>query len=409
MLCATILAVSFFGITGIFYYKKGKAKLRGGIRRKITLLICLFVLIVAAVGIYFAYFGGSNLLRNKEVFAPSDTLIFQGLLFAGLLITISIPLGFLFGEVFTRPIKNLYNATQKIAAGDLDYKIEVKTGDEIEELADSFKNMVSKIKDEQKEILQEIERRKDAESSLRKAYNELKETQNQLIQAEKMEVVGRLASGVAHEVKNPLAIILQSTDYLEKKVLLDDEKISLSLRYIRDAVEKADNVVKGLLDFSSLSKLDMQLVNLNLIIEKSLFLTKHQFDKYHIQVIKDFKEDIPDVKIDKNRIEQVFINLFLNAVTAMPKGGQLIVKSYVEEIEGRERVVVVQIEDTGIGIPEDILNKIFDPFFTTRRASGGTGLGLSIVKNIIELHNGKIAIQNKKDKGGIRVTLSFKV
>ena len=153
MLCATILAVSFFGITGIFYYKKGKAKLRGGIRRKITLLICLFVLIVAAVGIYFAYFGGSNLLRNKEVFAPSDTLIFQGLLFAGLLITISIPLGFLFGEVFTRPIKNLYNATQKIAAGDLDYKIEVKTGDEIEELADSFKNMVSKIKDEQKEIL----------------------------------------------------------------------------------------------------------------------------------------------------------------------------------------------------------------------------------------------------------------
>jgi PAS domain S-box-containing protein len=234
---------------------------------------------------------------------------------------------------------------------------------------------------------------------------ELKKVQFQLIQAEKMETVGRLASGIAHEVKNPLAIILQCVEYLVKNVSSQDKNVSLTLEYIRDSVRKADNVVRGLLDFSGTSKLDIKIYPLNPVIERALLLLKHQFDRYHIKIIKDLKGDLPFIEIDENRIEQVFVNLFLNAVAAMPKGGHLTVRSYYEK---EKESVVVNIEDTGIGIPEEILEKIFEPFFTTRRSLGGTGLGLSVVKNIIDLHSGKILVQNRKE-GGVEVNLVFKV
>jgi|GEM_PF-1319690 len=232
---------------------------------------------------------------------------------------------------------------------------------------------------------------------------ELKKTQFQLIQAEKMETIGRLASGIAHEVKNPLAIILQCVEYLVKNISTDDKNISMTLEYIKEAVKRADNVVRGLLDFSGTSRLDLEMRNINIIAERALFLLKHQFDRYHIRVIKELQEDLPLVEIDENRIEQVFVNIFLNAISAMPQGGEILIKSFYEP---GDKTVVFKIEDTGVGIPEDILDKIFEPFFTTRRTSGGTGLGLSVVKNIIDLHNGKIFIQNRKDSG-VEVVLIF--
>jgi len=127
----------------------------------------------------------------------------------------------------------------------------------------------------------------------------------------------------------------------------------------------------------------------------------------HIDVIKDYQEDIARVPLDKNRMEQVFVNLFANAIHAMPSGGQLRVKTYVQKAEKNERTVVVEIEDTGTGIPADVLDKLFDPFFTTRRGKGGTGLGLSVARNTIEMHNGKIEIGNKKGGGGAKVTVTF--
>jgi len=256
--------------------------------------------------------------------------------------------------------------------------------------------------------------KQDAEV-LRKAYAQLEQTQAQLIQAEKAEVIGRLATGVAHEVKNPLAIIMQGIDYLSAIAPLNKANVSLTLKHMNDAVKRADNITKGLLSFSRAGEIKKMPENLNSIIEGSLFFLKNLLDKYHIEVIKELGKDILSLNLDKGRIEQVFLNLFLNAIDAMPAGGQIKVRTYNEEMVGKkvrhgagETAVIAEIEDTGTGIPEDILDKIFDPFFTTKRDKGGTGLGLPIVRNIVEMHNGEIKIENRKDKSGVRVSIWFK-
>ncbi|MFC1514595.1 PAS domain S-box protein [Candidatus Omnitrophota bacterium] len=253
--------------------------------------------------------------------------------------------------------------------------------------------------------------------------SELKRTQLELIQAKKMEVVGCLASGVAHEVKNPLATIVYGVGYLRKRIKPEDENVVLTLRHIEEAVRRADNIIRDLLDFSSLSRLHITREDLNRAINKSLSLTKHQLDKQHIGVVRELREDLPFVEIDVNRIEQALVNVILNALEAMPKGGRLTVRTTTRKLtrleEGigfrkedvfklGETVVIVEIEDSGPGIAEDNLDKIFDPFFTTKRALGGTGLGLSIVRNIVKSHSGRIEIKNIKNKG-VRVTLMFKV
>ena len=150
-------------------------------------------------------------------------------------------------------------------------------------------------------------------------------------------------------------------------------------------------------------------------IKGSLLLVKNLLAKKHVRVIEEFGEDILPLALDKNRMGQVFLNLFLNPVDAMPGGGLIKVRTYkekltedTEEVRPGETAVVAEVEDTKPGIPEDIFDKIFDPFFTTKRDKGGTGLGLSIVKNIMEMHNGEIKIENITDSSGVRVTLVFK-
>ena len=124
---------------------------------------------------------------------------------------------------------------------------------------------------------------------------------------------------------------------------------------------------------------------------------------------RDFATDIPDIIIDNNKIEQVFINLFVNSINAMHKEGTLEIKTYLEEGKDKKRVLIAEVCDSGPGIKKDILNKVFEPFFTTKQKEGGTGLGLSIVRNIIELHDGEIKLQNREKGSGLKVVLTFKV
>lgn len=249
---------------------------------------------------------------------------------------------------------------------------------------------------------------KKAEEALHTAYTHLRTVQSRLIQAAKMEVVGGLATGVAHEVKNPLAIMLQGIDYLSKKVKAEDENDTMILHRMRGAVKKADNIITGLLDFSTWSELKFVSHNLNAVIEASLLLVRHEIDSCKINVTKEFTKKLPRVKIDKNKIEQVFVNIFLNAIHYMPDGGRLSIRTYGNGVEGPEAAVFVEIEDTGQGVPKNILNRVFDPFFTTRRGSGGTGLGLSIARNIMDMHKGRIGIENVRRGHGAKVTLTFK-
>jgi len=264
--------------------------------------------------------------------------------------------------------------------------------------------------------------RKRLQLQLLEANTKVQNTQLQLVQAEKMKVVGGLASGVAHEVKNPLATILYGVTYLTQTLNGDDEKIQLVLDNIKEAVDRANNIITDLLDFSSIHKMQRSPEDLNQIVEKSLSLVHHEFDKKHIQAVKELNPKIPKLNIDRNRIEQVIINLVLNAVLAMPDGGKITLRSDVRDLSKRNkdvpqflidklktkgRIVLLQIDDEGCGIPDDQKDKAFDPFFTTRRSNGGVGLGLAISKSIMENHDAALFIENRKE-GGLRATMVFK-
>jgi len=246
-------------------------------------------------------------------------------------------------------------------------------------------------------------------ATLAKSHAELQVTQSMLIQAEKMQIVGKLAGGIAHEVKNPLAVIQQGVEYLKENARCDDKNVSLFLNDIEAAVTKADSIIKGLLDFSSVAKLDTKEEDIHAVIETTLALLKNLCNHNHINVIKEFDRSVPLFKLDQNKIEQVLVNLILNAVQAMPDGGNLLIRTSANLLSDTNKTVLVQIEDTGLGIKEADMKNLFEPFFTTKRGIGGTGLGLSIVKNIVEMHGGKIFIANKNEGTGVKVTLTFKV
>lgn len=266
--------------------------------------------------------------------------------------------------------------------------------------------------------------RKKVEEELKEAYERFKEAQAQLIQVEKMNVIGNLASGVAHEVKNPLATIMYGVEFLYTKLQTEDPQISFTLGSIKDATRRANDIIKDLLDFASLSRLRIEPANLNNVIEQAIGLIKHQTERQKIEVIRNFVEDLPEVRVDTNRMEQVLLDLFLNAVHAMPNGGKLMISTQsttfssrhskdeiVRSSSGRfkegDPLVIVDVDDTGIGIPEEYMGKIFDPFFTTRRAAGGVGLGLSIARTIVKNHGGIIYIQNRQGEG-VRARLIFR-
>jgi signal transduction histidine kinase len=188
-----------------------------------------------------------------------------------------------------------------------------------------------------------------------------------------------------------------------------------------DAVKRADGVIRGLLDFSAPKQLEVAPENLNAVIERSLTLVRGEIKG--IEVFCDLDQALPLLKLDATKIGQVFINLFTNAIHAMPTGGLLTVRTYARQLIGvgsniadsrsesfrvGETIVVAEIDDTGAGIPLEKLGKVFEPFFTTKPTGKGTGLGLSVVKTIVDLHGGTVEVCNK-DSGGARVTLMFQV
>ena len=263
----------------------------------------------------------------------------------------------------------------------------------------------------------QIKRLKETHQHLLLAHEELKNAQMKLIQTAKLESIGRLAAGVAHEVKNPLAVIQLGIDYLTRgaRDVAGRDTVE-TIQEMADAVQRADAVIKGLLNFSRSERLTLVPTDVNSVVEESLLLVKHELAKNHIHLETRLAEQLPKVELDRNKIKQVFINVFMNAIQAMGENGNLSVKTSIQPAsmdsagqQATRECVAVKVEDTGTGIPEDKLDKLFEPFFTTKAAGSGTGLGLSVSRNIVELHEGTIKVNNRNDTHGAAVTIVFPV
>jgi signal transduction histidine kinase len=175
---------------------------------------------------------------------------------------------------------------------------------------------------------------------------------------------------------------------------------------LQDAIARADHIVRGLVDFSTMTTLNSEKQDLNAIVEHSLSLVGHELSRSRIATAKELGSDLPPLWLDTIKIEQLFVNVFMNAIHAMPQGGVLTVKTFLKPTANGEQTVVAVVEDTGHGIPEDKLTKVFDPFFTTKPVGKGTGLGLSVARGIVELHGGTIQVGNRPE-GGAKVTITF--
>ncbi|MEA1990617.1 MAG: ATP-binding protein [Thermodesulfobacteriota bacterium] len=263
-------------------------------------------------------------------------------------------------------------------------------------------------------ISKNITERKKAEEDLKKAYYKLKETQDQLIQNEKMAAMGRLTAGVAHQIRNPLGIILMGVEYLDNTISEKDKQCAGFIKIIKQAVGRANKIIIDILQFSRKAELKFESVDICELLDDTINLVERSENLKNIKINRNYPKEPVNCKADKNMFQQVVINLLNNAVDAMQEGGEINVNVFYKSASklnnkvGKrgddyfkigDKMAVVEIEDTGKGIPEDLLAKIFEPFFSTKEAEKGTGLGLSLAHLIIDRHKGSIEVESEANKG----------
>jgi signal transduction histidine kinase len=309
-------------------------------------------------------------LALQEIDRSKDIL--YALLAVGPLLSAALAAFFILG--FTRPMFQLLEATRALKSGDLDHRVE-GLKDEFGELAASFNEMAVSLKDQM----------------------------HKMHRAEQMAIVGQLAAGLAHEVKNPMAGIKVAMSVLSgESYIPPDDKLVLGK--VMAEITRLEGLMKDFLNFAKPQKPRFEPVNLNQVLNTTLtfYLKSHAINVGEDEKIRVVKElgDIPEVLADVSQLQQVFLNLFLNAIDVMPDGGTLGVRTFVEDGAGQVRI---DISDTGKGIRDDLLDKIFQPFFTTK--AKGTGLGLAISRQLIEQHEGTIGVSSRPRGGGTMFTI----
>jgi two-component system NtrC family sensor kinase len=303
-----------------------------------------------------------------------------------------IVVGYAISQSIARPILKLRTLTQSVAAGDLEQSIGLQRSDEIGDLAQAFDSMTVNLRERTLEAARLYAEAIQRNKELAETNERLQATQMQLIQSEKLAAIGQLTAGIVHDVKNPLTVIKGIAELLLSEESLPAFTQELSL--IRDSALKANNIVSDLMKFARQSQPEMGTYDMRETVEAALRLTAFPIRKAHVQATKDLPDQAIIMTYDYQQIEQVLVNLINNAVQAMPNGGSL--RLSLVQADG---IAAISVQDTGIGIPDENLNRIFDPFFTTKPEGEGTGLGLSVSYGIISNHSGRIEVESVPGEG----------
>jgi two-component system NtrC family sensor kinase len=352
----------------------------------------------------------SLLPLDEELSSARNRMIFFTIT---IFLSVALILALLIYILVDRPIGKLARVVSNAAEGRLDSRVDIASRDELGKLSKGFNVMMDKITHFNQELQERVKsaveecRRFNVElmrvnRHLEKANTELKKSQEQIIQSEKMFAVGQLASGVAHEINNPLGSILTYVKLAVKKIEhyssesnpLDLSQLRKYMATVEEEVNRCKGITRGLLDFSRVREPEMNVVDMNNILNNALELVEHQLSEQRINLVKKFGSLTFKIVADSHQIQQVFINIILNALHAMSGGGIL-------EITTRKRSKFAEIvfKDSGCGIADEDLPRIFTPFFTTKKVGEGTGLGLSVAYGIIENHGGEIIVKSKIGEG----------
>ena len=317
---------------------------------------------------------------------------------AALLLSCLFSVFFVFRFVH-RPVRELTAGTEKVAAGDLEYRLPVHSSDEIGALAESFNKMTADLSQAHSEL---TEWARTLEDRVRHKTEELERAHSTLLTSEKMASLGKLAATVAHEVNNPLFGMLTYARLTLKTLLTIDldpavkDKMCDHLRVIERESRRCGDIMKNLLAFARQAPPHRAPTNVNTLVERALSLVRHQLELQEISCETELARDLPEVMCDPGQVQQVLLVLLVNASEAMTSGGAL---SIASEFDRGRNVVRLRVRDSGPGIPDDVLPQIFEPFFTTKENQHRTGLGLAIAKSIVDHHAGSIAVHSDAGKG----------
>lgn len=302
-------------------------------------------------------------------------------------------------RVVDLPINALKNGTEHLSRGELGYQIEVRSEDEVGDLARSFNGMSLQLRSANE---QNVTWTKTLEQRVEEKTTELKRAHEHVVHVERMASIGKMAAVVAHEVNNPLSGILTYAKLLRKWVgtgQTEREKRGEAIEcldLIATESRRCGDLIKNLLSLSRTAPMNVQSTDLNVVIDRCLLLVRHQLDLVNIELRLDLKKSLPLAPGDPTQLEQVFIALITNAIDAMPRGGTLWIENELIN-DGAE--IEVKVRDDGTGIAPDVLPHIFEPFMTTKEDGHGTGLGLAIARGIVERHKGRIEVQTDLGRG----------
>lgn len=291
---------------------------------------------------------------------------------------IGIGVALFLSDRYIQPIQQVVHAANKVASGDLLNTLPTNRKDEIGNLMRTFNEMVEKLRTN-------------------------RELEERLLRAEHLSKVGQLASGIAHEIRNPLNMINLSIDHMKEKFLPEDSRkregfLELISR-IKDEIHRLNRLTGNFLDYSKPLRLNKTETNIKNVIDDTVSLIEGMAEEQGVNIKKDFIDGIPEIYIDTEQIKECFMNILLNSLQAMPEGGEINIKALAQD----SKFIEVTISDTGIGIPEENMDKIFEPYFTTKRL--GIGLGLALTKRIIEEHSGRIEVKSNGIGTSVRVML----
>lgn len=315
-----------------------------------------------------------GILEQKYVNIRTQTiLVFLTITLGGVLLA-SI-LSYYVSRRISGAIRQLVTASEAIMHGNLAARADVRSRDELRDLSNAFNAMASALHDRDEKLKQ---------FAMKK-----------IMESERLALIGQLAANVAHDLNNPLQGIVTYSHVLLERMPAQDT----SRPFIQKIVNQADrcrSIIRGLLDFSRHRTPNRQPSDVNKVLQECVALVEDQASFHNIELIKDLHNGLPQVIIDPAQIQQVFINMVINAAEAMPNGGRLTLST---RFEPTERYVQVGFADTGHGITAENMERIFDPFFTTKETGHGVGLGLAISYGIIKEHQGTISVQSEVDKG----------